>query len=80
MVDKTSKKLVGKAKNILIQVDNHTFSIYFMILYVKEDPKVPVILKRPFMKTVRMLVDMNKGEVKVRIKYHKVDYKVIGVA
>lgn len=50
-----------------------------MILNVKADPKIHLILGRPFIKIVRMLMDMYEGVVNVRIKDHEVNYKVIGV-
>jgi len=33
---------------------------------VKEDEEVPLILGRPFMKTVRIIVDVDKGELQLR--------------
>lgn len=55
------------------------FVVDFVILDVKENPKIPPILGIYFMKTARMLVHITKGEVKVRIKDREVSYKVIGV-
>lgn len=37
----------------------------FMILDIKEYPKIPLILRKLFMKIVSMLLDIDKGEVKV---------------
>lgn len=64
---------------MLIQVNSHSFPIDFVILDTKADPKIPLILVRPFMKIARMLVDMDKGYVKVRIKDCEVSYTIIGV-
>jgi len=33
---------------------------------MKEDEEVPLILGRPFMKTAKVIVDVDKGELKVR--------------
>lgn len=73
MADKTCRKQVGKVKGVMIHVDSHSFSIDFVILDVKENPKIPLILRRTFMKTVMMLVDMDKGKVKVIIKYREIN-------
>ncbi|XP_058746828.1 uncharacterized protein LOC131619784 [Vicia villosa] len=67
MVDKTCRKLVGAIKDVLILVDTYSFHVDFVIRDVKEDPKINVILGKPFMKTMRMLVDMDKEEFKVRL-------------
>lgn len=70
---------MGKVKDLLIQVNKFSFLVDFMILDGKEDPKMPLILERPFMKTMSMDIDIDKDEVKVRIKDSEVCYKVIGI-
>lgn len=60
MEDKTCGTLVGKVNSVLIQCDKHSFPIDYVILDIKADPKIHFILVRPFMKTGRMLVYMNK--------------------
>lgn len=60
MADKTCMRLVGAVNDVLIQIYNHSFPIYFVILDVKENPEIPLILGRHFMKNARMLVDMDK--------------------
>lgn len=64
---------------VLMYIDKFSFSVDFMILDIKADPKMPLILGRPFIKIERMLVDIDKCEVKVIIKYHEICYKVIGI-
>lgn len=59
MAYKTCRKRMGAVNDMLIQVYNHTFPIDFVISDVKEDQKIPLILGRPFIKTARMLVDMD---------------------
>lgn len=56
-----------------------SFLADFVIRYIKPNQRMPLILERPFMKTVRMPVDIDKGEVKVKIKDCEVYYKVIGI-
>lgn len=79
LADKTCRTLVGKVNNVLIQVGKHSFHVDFVILDIKAGPKSPLILGIPFMKTVRMLEDMDKGEVKAIIKDCEESYKEIGV-
>lgn len=50
-----------------------------MVLDVKEDPKMPLILGRTFMNTIRMVVDIDEGQVKVRIKDYEVCFRVIDI-
>lgn len=51
----------------------------FVILNIKADPKMSFILGRPFIKTSRMLVDIDKYEVKVKIKDRDICYKVTDI-
>lgn len=70
---------MGKVKYVLIRIDKFLVRLNFVILDIKAYPKLPFILGRPFMKIVRMLMDICKGEVKVNIKDHGVCYKVIAI-
>jgi len=43
---------------------------------VKEDEEVPLILGRPFMKTVRIIVDVDKGELQLRAQNEEVTFNL----
>lgn len=77
MADKTSRKLVGIIKDFMIKIENFSFPINFTVLDIEEDLKISLKLGRPFMKTTRMIVDNNKGQVKVRFKDHEVCYNFL---
>jgi len=47
-------------EDVLVKVDKFIFPIDF-IMDMKEDEEVPLILGRPFMKTARIIVDVDKG-------------------
>jgi len=38
----------------------------FVVMNIEEDKEVPLILDRPFMKTARVIIDVNVGKLKVR--------------
>lgn len=46
MEEKTCRTLVGTIKDVLIQIDKFTFPIDFVILDIKEDPKMLFILRK----------------------------------
>lgn len=66
MEDKTYRTH-GSSK-ICVETNKFSFHVDFVILYVNENQKIPLILGRPFMKTTKMLMDIDKGEVNVKIK------------
>ncbi|GJW69084.1 hypothetical protein Tco_0123508 [Tanacetum coccineum] len=48
LADRTVKYLKGIVENILVGIGKFTFPVYFIILDMPEDIKVPLILGRPF--------------------------------
>ena len=57
----------GVIENILVKVDNFIFPSYFIVLDVEEDKEIPIILGRPFLATGGALIDVKKGELKLRV-------------
>lgn len=76
MKAQTHRTLMGIVNDVLIEIDKFSF---FVILDIKALQKIPLILGRPFKKTARMLMDVDKGEVKVKIKDYEVCYMVISI-
>lgn len=50
-----------------------------MVLYVEKYSKIPLILGRRFRNTTRMLVDIDKCQVKKRIKDHEIYFHMISI-
>jgi hypothetical protein len=44
---------------------------------IEEDLEVPLILGRPFMKTARFIIDVNNGQLKVRVEDDEVKFDVL---
>nr|GEU63943.1 reverse transcriptase domain-containing protein [Tanacetum cinerariifolium] len=57
---------VGNAKDVFVLVVKFTFPADFVIVYYESDPRVPVILRRPFLQTTRALIDVHKEEMILR--------------
>jgi len=43
---------------------------------IEEDVDVPLILSRPFMKTTRVIIDMDKRKLKVKVQDEEVNFNV----
>ena len=56
----------GLIEDILVKVDKFIFSANFIILDMEEDKEIPIILGRPFLATGGALIDVQKGERKLR--------------
>jgi len=53
-------------EDVLVKVDKFMFPVDFVVMDMKQDEEVPLILGKPFMKTARVIIDVDKGELKVR--------------
>nr|GEU72304.1 reverse transcriptase domain-containing protein [Tanacetum cinerariifolium] len=56
----------GIAKDVFVQVGRFTFPAVFIVINYDIDPRVPLILGRPFMRTARALVDAHEEKLILR--------------
>ena len=54
-------------EDVLVKVDKFIFLADFIILDMEEDKEVPIILGRPFLAIGRALIDVQKGELRLRV-------------
>jgi hypothetical protein len=64
--DVAKKKPLGIINDVLIMVNNNLVPIDFLVLDVECNASCPIILGRPFLRTVGAIIDMKKDT----IKYH----------
>nr|GEU52686.1 hypothetical protein [Tanacetum cinerariifolium] len=66
LADRTISKPTGVAENVFVKVGKFYFPADFVILDFVADPRVPLILGRPFLSTVHALIDIYEGEITLR--------------
>ena len=59
-------------EDVQIKVDKFIFPTDFILLDMEEDKEVPIVLGRPFLAIGRALIDVESGELTLRVR----DYKV----
>jgi hypothetical protein len=52
---------LGIAEDVPVKAGHHFIPIYFVVLEMEEREKPPLILGRPFLKTVGATIDVGKG-------------------
>ncbi|GJS77402.1 reverse transcriptase domain-containing protein [Tanacetum coccineum] len=57
---------LGIAENVFVKVGKFYFPVDFVILDFAADPRVPLILGRPFLSTAHALIDVYEGEIILR--------------
>ncbi|GJT61569.1 DNA-directed DNA polymerase [Tanacetum coccineum] len=76
LVDRSNQYPRGIIENVLIKVDKFFLPIDFVILYMPEDSRVPIILGRPFLATARAMIDMFKKRITLRVGDDEVIFDV----
>jgi len=65
----------GVVEDVLVKVKEFIFPMDFVVMEIEEDNEVPLILGRPFMKTTRVIIDV-EGKLKVGAQNDKVSFNV----
>nr|GFB27735.1 reverse transcriptase domain-containing protein [Tanacetum cinerariifolium] len=66
LADRTISKPTGVAENVFVKFGKFYFPADFVILDFVADPRVPLILRRPFLSTAHALIDVYEGEITLR--------------
>jgi hypothetical protein len=73
--DNSIRYLLGIAEDVPVKVGHHFIPIDFVVLEMGEREKPPLILGRPFLKTVGATIDVGKGEIKFDINGERRSFK-----
>ncbi|XP_022875808.1 uncharacterized protein LOC111394287 [Olea europaea var. sylvestris] len=76
LADRSIKHPRGICEDILVKVDKFIFPADFIILDMEEDRDVPLILGRPFLATGRALIDVQKGQLILRLNEEELTINV----
>nr|GEX50186.1 reverse transcriptase domain-containing protein [Tanacetum cinerariifolium] len=76
LADRLVSKPIGIVKDVSVQVGVFHFPADFVVVDFEPDPRVPLIIKRCFLKTGRALIDVHKGELTLRIENEAITYNL----
>ena len=76
LADRSLKHPRGVIEDVLVKVDKFIFPAYFIVLDMEEDKEIPIILGRPFLATGRAMIDVQRGELKLRVQEEEVKFNV----
>ena len=77
LADISHAYLEGKIKDVLVKVDKFIFLVDFIVLDFEADQEVPIILGRHFLATRKTLIDVQKGELTMRVNDQQVTFNVL---
>nr|GFC88953.1 reverse transcriptase domain-containing protein [Tanacetum cinerariifolium] len=72
LADRSVSKPIGIAKDVSVKVGVFHFPADFVVVDFEPDPRVPLILRRCFLKTSRALIDVHKANYD-QMKANKID-------
>nr|GEV49678.1 reverse transcriptase domain-containing protein [Tanacetum cinerariifolium] len=65
--DRSISRSIGVAEDVYIKVGKFHFPVDFVVVDFDADPRVPLILKRSFLKIERAFIDVFEGELTLRV-------------
>nr|GEU75126.1 reverse transcriptase domain-containing protein [Tanacetum cinerariifolium] len=66
LADRTISKPSGVAENVFVKVGKFYFPVDFIVLYFIVDPRVSLILGRPFLSTAHAVINVHEREIILR--------------
>nr|GEZ99718.1 reverse transcriptase domain-containing protein [Tanacetum cinerariifolium] len=67
LVDHSISRPIGVAEDVYIKVGSFHFSADFVVIDFDADPRIPLILRRSFLKTERALIDVFEKKLTLRV-------------
>ena len=62
--DISKNKCLGRVDDVLIIFNNNLVPVDFVVLDIECNPSCPIVLGRPFLRTVGAIIDMREGTIK----------------
>ncbi|GJX28078.1 reverse transcriptase domain-containing protein [Tanacetum coccineum] len=76
LADRTISTPTGIAEDVFVKVGTFLFPADFLVIDYIADPRVPLILRRPFLRTARALIDVHGEQMTLRHDDQSITFKV----
>ena len=71
LADSTIKKPMGRIDDVLIAANRNYVPVDFIVLDIDCNPTCPIILGRPFLRTIGAIIDMKEGNIRFQFPLRK---------
>jgi hypothetical protein len=71
LADSTIKKPLGRINDVLIIENRNYVPVDFIVLDIDCNPSCPIILGRPFLRTIGAIIDMKEGNIRFQFPLKK---------
>nr|GFA36811.1 reverse transcriptase domain-containing protein [Tanacetum cinerariifolium] len=76
LVDRSIARPKGVAEDVFVKVGKFHFPTDFMVVDFEADPRVPLILRRSFLRTGRALIDVYGEEITLKVNDESVNFNL----
>ena len=76
MADRSMAQPEGILEDVLVKVGKFVFPMDFFVMKMEEDTQVPLLLGSPFLATRAALIDVQKGELTLRVRDEAVQFNI----
>ena len=76
LADRSLRHPRGIIEDVLVKVEKFIFPADLIVLDMEEDKEIPIILGRPFLATGRAMIDVQRGELNLRVQEEEVKFNV----
>nr|GEV29628.1 reverse transcriptase domain-containing protein [Tanacetum cinerariifolium] len=77
LADQSISRPIDVAKDVYVKVGKFDFMADFVVVDFDADPRVPLILRRSFLKTGRALIDVFEGELTLRVGREAITFNLV---
>jgi hypothetical protein len=74
LVDASVRLSLGIVEDVPVKVGIFFVLGDFIVMEMEKDKEVPIILGRPFLRTVGVIVDMREGTLMVRVRDERIQF------
>ena len=71
LADSTIKNPMGRINDVLIVANRNYVTVDFIVLDIDRNPSCPIILGRPFLRTIGAIIDMKEGNIRFQFPLKK---------
>ena len=71
LADSTIKNPLGRINDVLILANRNYVPVDFIVLDIECNPSCPIILGRPFLRTIGAIIDMKEGNIRFQFPLKK---------
>ena len=71
LADSTIKKTLGRINDVLILANRNYVLVDFIVLDIDCNPFRPIIIGRPFLRTIGAIIDMKEGNIRFQFPLKK---------